>query len=204
MEKHNKRECAAAAIASAWMSIWLPVPALAQPNQQPVFLAQAQPSAYSEGIGQAMNQAADQSTGSARTSQYRLTPKSTKGAPFNWPAPTPSDLVVTTAPTVEGFRIVAYRGLVEGVSVKEPSGVQDLAASMQSMFSGGQIDAFGQMCEEGRVQAYNTLMNRAKGMGANAVIGVHFDSEEMTIDKEHTATAVVCYGTAVVIEPISR
>lgn len=201
MEKHNI--CAAAAIASAWMSIWLPVPASAQPNQQPVVLAQAQPSAYGEGIGQAMNQAADQAT-AARSSQYRLTPKSTNGAPFKWPAPTPSDLVVTTAPTVEGFRIVAYRGLVEGVSVKEPSGVQDFAASMQSMFSGGQIDAFGQMCEEGRVQAYNTLMNRAKGMGANAVIGVHFDSEQMTIDKEHTATAVVCYGTAVVIEPISR
>ena len=80
--------------------------------------------------------------------------------------------------------------------------MQDFAASLQGMFGGGQIDAYGQSCEQARVQAYNNLMRRAKGMGANAVIAVRFDNESLSMGKGDFANAVVCYGTAVVIEPI--
>jgi uncharacterized protein YbjQ (UPF0145 family) len=137
-------------------------------------------------------------------STYQLPARTASKAPFKWPAPTASDLVVTTAGSVEGFKVVAYRGLVEGVAVREPSGTQDLAAQLQGMFGAGSIDAYGQMCEQGRVQAYNNLMQRARGMGANAVVGVRFDNENLFIDREHSATAVVCYGTAVVIEPVGQ
>lgn len=132
---------------------------------------------------------------------YGVQKRTTTSPPFRWPAPTPSDIIVTTGDSVDGFKITAYRGLVEGVAVREPTGIQDLAAGLQGMFGGGDIEAYGQMCEQARVQAYNNLMNRARGMGANAVVAARFDNERMTVDREHAATAVVCYGTAVVIVP---
>ena len=124
-------------------------------------------------------------------------------APHTFHAKPPSaetNLIMSTTDAIDGCKVVSYKGLVEGVAVREPTGIQDLAAEMQGMFGGGNVDAYGQMCEQGRVQAYNNLMQRARNLGANAVIGIHFDSEPMSIDKEHSATAVVCYGTAVVVE----
>jgi uncharacterized protein YbjQ (UPF0145 family) len=168
-----------------------------QPYQQQV-PAQAAPGQYEYMAGQA----APLPARSAVPIQYRL-PLPRKGAAFEWPAPTSSDLVVTTSPSVDGFKITHYRGLVEGVAVREPTGTQDFAAQLQGMFAGGHIDAYGQLCEQGRVQAYNNLQNRAKGMGANAVIAVRFDNETISMGKGDFATAVVCYGTAVVVEPLA-
>jgi uncharacterized protein YbjQ (UPF0145 family) len=168
-------------------------PGKSQPYQQP--LPQTQPARMP------YQQTAIPEQAGETAMQYQM-PKHTPGAaPFAWPAPTQTDLVITTGSSVEGFKVTAYRGLVEGVSVKEPTGIQDLAANLQGMFGGGQISAYGQNCEEARVQAYNNMMRRAHGMGANAVIGVRFDNESMSMGKDNFATAVVCYGTAVVIAP---
>ena len=173
-------------------------PVLAQAYQQPAVPVQPVPNAY----GYPNVQGAAPQPAAESGMQYRLPARTANAAPFTWPAPSPSDLVVTTGPNVEGYKITHYRGLVEGVSVKEPTGMQDLTASLQGMFAGGQIDAYGQTCEQSRVQAYNNLMRRARGMGANAVIAVRFDNETFSMEKGNFATAVVCYGTAVVIEPI--
>jgi uncharacterized protein YbjQ (UPF0145 family) len=173
-------------------------PAMSQNYQQPAVPVQPVPNSY--GYANVQSEA-QQPVGEGGT-QYRLPARAANAAPFTWPAPSPSDLVVTTGPTVEGYKITHYRGLVEGVAVKEPTGMQDLAASLQGMFAGGQIDAYGQTCEQSRVQAYNNLMRRARGMGANAVIAVRFDNESISMGKGNFATAVVCYGTAVVIEPV--
>jgi uncharacterized protein YbjQ (UPF0145 family) len=64
---------------------------------------------------------------------------------------------------------------------------------------GGNIDAYTEMCEQTREQAYELMIEHAKQMGANAVIGLHYDASEVG-SKTGPATEVLCYGTAVVIE----
>jgi uncharacterized protein YbjQ (UPF0145 family) len=56
------------------------------------------------------------------------------------------------------------------------------------------------MCEQARRQAYDLLLEHARELGANAVVGVRYDASEVV----SSATEVLCYGTAVVVRPISR
>ncbi len=56
------------------------------------------------------------------------------------------------------------------------------------------------MCEQARQQAYDLMMQHAQVVGANAVLGFRYDASEV-VGKE-SATEVLCYGTAVVIEPV--
>jgi uncharacterized protein YbjQ (UPF0145 family) len=106
--------------------------------------------------------------------------------------------IVTTTSTLDGFNIVEYKGLVEGAAVRVPTWNEDASAGMQQVY-GGHIDSYTALCEEARVQAFSTLVSRAKQLGANAVIGIHFDSQVMPLDKGKFASGVVCVGTAVKI-----
>lgn len=104
--------------------------------------------------------------------------------------------LVTTTSVLEGYNIVEYKGLVEGAAVRVPTWNEDAAAGMQQVY-GGHIDSYTALCEEARAQAFSTLVSRAKQLGANAVIGIHFDSQVMPLDKGKFASGVVCVGTAV-------
>jgi uncharacterized protein YbjQ (UPF0145 family) len=106
--------------------------------------------------------------------------------------------MVTTTSTLQNYQVVSYLGLVEGAAVRQPTWNEDASAGMQEAV-GGSLDSYVQMCEEARSQAFSTLVARAKEMGANAVVGVHFDSESFQLDKGKFATNVVCVGTAVVV-----
>ena len=64
---------------------------------------------------------------------------------------------------------------------------------------GGQIGAYGEMCEQARSQAYELLCQHATQLGANAIIGMRYDASEVV--SQGAATEVLCYGTAVVIVP---
>lgn len=108
------------------------------------------------------------------------------------------DFLVTTTSVVEGYKVVEYRGLVEGSSVRVPSWTEDSAAGAQEIY-GGSINVYAQLCEEARMQAFATMVTRAKALGANAIIGIHFDSQVMPLDKGRFATGVVCVGTAIVV-----
>ena len=107
------------------------------------------------------------------------------------------DFLSTTTSVIEGYSILDYRGLVEGASVRVPTWAEDSAAGSQEVY-GGSIASYAQLCEEARIEAYSTMIARAKKLGANAVIGIHFDSQVMPLDKGKFATGVVCVGTAVV------
>jgi len=107
------------------------------------------------------------------------------------------DFLVTTTSLIEGYSILDYKGLVEGAAVRVPTWSEDAAAGSQEVY-GGSITAYAQLCEEARIQAFNTLVDRAKKLGANAVIGIHFDSQVMPLDKGKFASGVVCVGTAVI------
>jgi len=64
---------------------------------------------------------------------------------------------------------------------------------------GGQIGAYTEMCDQTRQQAYELMVDHAVALGANAVVGLRFDASEVA--SKVSATEVLCYGTAVVIEP---
>ena len=111
------------------------------------------------------------------------------------------DFLVTTTSTLENYRILQYKGIVVGASVREPTWSENASAGLQEPY-GGSLDAYAQMCEEARQQAFTTLVTRARETGANAIVGVHFDSQSMPLDKGHFATGVVCVGTAVIVKSL--
>lgn len=107
-------------------------------------------------------------------------------------------MIVTTTLSVDGYRIKEYRGIVRGLIVRAPTITQGILGGLKSII-GGRIGAYAEMCEQARQQAYDLLLQHAQQMGANAVVGVRYDASEV-VGKE-SATEVLCYGTAVVIEP---
>ncbi|MBI1314869.1 heavy metal-binding domain-containing protein [bacterium] len=106
------------------------------------------------------------------------------------------DLSVTTTFTIEGHRIVAYKGLVRGIIVRAPTISQGLVGGLKQIV-GGRIGAYTRMCEQARQQAYDDMLQHAYELGANAIVGVRYDASEVV----NSATEVLCYGTAVIIEP---
>ena len=104
---------------------------------------------------------------------------------------------VTTTFTIEGYKIREYKGLVRGIIVRSPTIVQGIIGGLKNII-GGRIGAYTEMCEQARQQAYDLLLQHATEMGANAVVGLHYDASEVV--SKGSATEVLCYGTAVVIE----
>jgi uncharacterized protein YbjQ (UPF0145 family) len=102
----------------------------------------------------------------------------------------------TTTFTLEGYRVARYLGVVRGITVRAPTIAQGIAGGHKSNI-GGNIGAFTTMCDQTRQQAYDQMIQHAQALGANAVIGVAYDASEV-MDR---ATEVLCYGTAVVVEP---
>ena len=109
---------------------------------------------------------------------------------------------VTTTFTIEGYRIVQYMGVVRGIIVRAPTISQGILGGLKSII-GGNIGAYAEMCEQTRVQAYALLVDHARALGANAVVGLRYDASEIG-GKSSSATEVLCYGTAVVIAPESQ
>ena len=104
-------------------------------------------------------------------------------------------MIVTTTPTIEGYRIVKYLGIVRGITVRSRSIVGQFAASVQSMV-GGKIGTYVALCEETREEAFNEMMKHAQQHGANAVVAMRYDATELA----ENMSEVLAYGTAVVVE----
>ena len=104
---------------------------------------------------------------------------------------------VTTTFTFEGYRIREYKGIVRGIIVRSPTIAQGVFGGLQNII-GGRIGSYTEMCEQARQQAYDLLLQHASEMGANAVVGLRYDASEVV--SRGSATEVLCYGTAVVIE----
>lgn len=114
-------------------------------------------------------------------------------------AMSPVGMVVTTTDSVDGYRIREYRGIVRGVMVREPNTIQSFKAGFQGMF-GGKIGAYIKSCEQGRQAAYDSMVQQAQSRGANAIVGVRYDSDAFQGGSNDFGTEVVCYGTAVLVE----
>ena len=105
-------------------------------------------------------------------------------------------MIVTTTFTVEGYSIVEYKGLVRGIIVRAPTIAQGIVGGLKNLI-GGRIGAYTEMCEQARQTAYDEMVVHAVQLGANAIVGVHYDAAEVV--SSGSATEVLCYGTAVVI-----
>jgi uncharacterized protein YbjQ (UPF0145 family) len=104
--------------------------------------------------------------------------------------------LTTTAFNFDGYRIKESFGLVRGITVRSRSIIGTIGASLQTII-GGNITLFTELCEKTRVEAYEMMVLHAEEMGANAVIGVRYDANDVMSG----VTEVLCYGTAVVVEP---
>lgn len=105
--------------------------------------------------------------------------------------------MTTTAMGFDGYYVREHLGLVRGVSVRSRSIVGIFAARLQQVF-GGDITILTQLCEYTRQNAYEIMLAHAERLGANAVIAVRYDATEIMAG----VTEVLCYGTAVVAEPL--
>lgn len=105
---------------------------------------------------------------------------------------------VTTGFHFEGYRIARYLGVVRGLTVRSRSVVGNFAAGIQTIF-GGNITIYTELCERARQEAFDLMVEHARAVGANAVIGMHYDANEVM----QGVTEVLAYGTAVVIEPLA-
>lgn len=109
-------------------------------------------------------------------------------------------MFVTTTFDIENYQITEYKGMVRGITVRSPTIFQGLLGGLKTII-GGKIGAYTEMCEQARQHAYDAMLEHARQLGANAIVGVRYDGSD--IGSQQSATEVLCYGTAVVIVPKS-
>jgi uncharacterized protein YbjQ (UPF0145 family) len=106
-------------------------------------------------------------------------------------------MLVTTTNEIEGHRVTKYLGLVRGITVRSRSVLGNIGAGFQSLF-GGNISIYTELAEKAREEAYELMVQHAAQVGANAVIAMRYDANEIT----DGITEVLAYGTAVVVQQV--
>lgn len=112
-------------------------------------------------------------------------------------APQLNDAMVTTAFELPGYRITRNLGVVRGITVRSRSIVGNFLGGIQTIF-GGNITIYTELCEQAREETYRDMARHARQLGANAIIGMRYDATDVMTG----LTEVLCYGTAVVVEPV--
>jgi uncharacterized protein YbjQ (UPF0145 family) len=102
---------------------------------------------------------------------------------------------VTTALELPGLKIRRNIGVVRGIVVRSRSVFGNIAGGFQTLF-GGNISVYTNLCEQTRTQAYRMMCEHAEANGANAIVAMRYDANEIMAG----VTEVICYGTAVEIE----
>ena len=105
--------------------------------------------------------------------------------------------LVTTAFELDGYKIVENLGVVRGITVRSRNIFANIGAGFQTLF-GGNISLLTELCERARKDAFDILIQHAEQKGANAIIGMRYDANDVMSG----VTEVLAYGTAVKIEKI--
>lgn len=105
-------------------------------------------------------------------------------------------MLIVTTNDVPGQRVVRTLGLVRGITVRSRNVISDAIGGLQSML-GGRVGVYVKLAETSRSEAYDELVEHAQAMGANAVIAMRYEANEIM----EGVTEVLAYGTAVVVEP---
>lgn len=113
-----------------------------------------------------------------------------------------TDLITSTTSELQGFRIRKYKGVVKGTIVRQPTVGQGLSANLERL-AGGKISAYANMNETAVQQAFDLCLQNARSTGANAIVGLRFDSVAWE-HGDNIATRVTCYGTAVEVDAESK
>ena len=106
------------------------------------------------------------------------------------------ETMTSTTFEIPGYRVVESLGLVRGVTVRSRSLFGTIGAKVETLF-GGHISMLTSLCERAREDAFDILLAHAQKVGANGVVGIRYDATEIMSG----VTEVLCYGTAVVVEP---
>lgn len=104
--------------------------------------------------------------------------------------------MTSTTFDIHGYSISKNLGIVRGIIVRSRSIFGTIGAGLQTLV-GGNITLLTELCEKTRLDAYTEMMAHADLLGANAVVGIRYESAEVMSN----VTEVICYGTAVVVEP---
>lgn len=105
--------------------------------------------------------------------------------------------LITTAFEIDGYKIVKNLGIIRGITVRSRNVFATIGASLQTIV-GGNITLFTQLCEKTRSESFELMVQHAEELGANAVIGMRYDANEVMSG----VTEVLAYGTAVVVEKL--
>ncbi len=100
--------------------------------------------------------------------------------------------MVTTGLEIPGYTITQNLGVVRGITVRSRSALGNLAGGIQALF-GGNITIYTELCEKARGEAFELLMQHAAAMGADGIIMMRYDANEVM----DGITEVLAYGTAV-------
>ncbi|WP_374951712.1 YbjQ family protein [Mucilaginibacter sp.] len=107
--------------------------------------------------------------------------------------------LITTGNDLQGYKVVKHLGVIRGITVRSRSVVGNFAGGIQSLF-GGRLSVYVELCENARQEAYHLMIQHAQAIGANAIIGMRYDANEVM----QGITEVLAYGTAVVVEKVAE
>jgi uncharacterized protein YbjQ (UPF0145 family) len=105
-------------------------------------------------------------------------------------------MIVTTTPGIAGYHVTRTLGLVRGNTIRARHLGKDVIAILRNV-AGGEIHEYTKMLAEAREQAIDRMLEEAESLGADAVIGVRFQTSMVMSG----AAEMLCYGTAVNVEP---
>jgi uncharacterized protein YbjQ (UPF0145 family) len=105
--------------------------------------------------------------------------------------------LVTTAFEIDGYKVVRNLGIVRGITVRSRSIFGNIGAILQTIV-GGNITLYTELCEKARKEAYENMVQHADQMGANAIIGMRYDANEVA----GGVAEVLAYGTACVLQKV--
>jgi uncharacterized protein YbjQ (UPF0145 family) len=106
-------------------------------------------------------------------------------------------MLVTTSTHLEGYKITEHLGVIRGIIVRSRNIFANIAGGLQTLV-GGNISVYTNLCERTRQDAYDQLIEHAENKGANAIINMRYDANEIM----QGVTEVLAYGTAVIVEKI--
>lgn len=104
--------------------------------------------------------------------------------------------MVATTFSLDGFRVVKNLGMIRGITVRSLTAGNMFKGSFQLM-AGGRQKLLSELCEKARTEAFDLMIQHAEELDANAILGVRYDATSIA----EYATEVLCYGTAVQVEP---
>lgn len=105
--------------------------------------------------------------------------------------------LITTTFSIDGYRVAKPLGVVRGITVRSRSIIGNIGAGFQTLF-GGRISLYQELCEKAREEAFEIMVQHAQQIGANAILGVRYDANEVSAG----ITEVLAYGTAVLVEKV--